>query len=214
MSKYVGTMFKYFVELCKNRGIKYIMLRSVSMDPSMYVFDMESGKYEITNEGVLLNDVWSCTFNSGKRATHAVTTYMIQMSDDSHLNFLEQAIYLYDEIVDRNEFLRKDKDHSYIYIPHKTDFVITQWSDLKDPLIYFQPCYHLFDGVDIRFNKLKNSLLLFHLMIGKYGCGMIFENTEDYLKWRMPVEKYIMEHSLNNFPVILWQDEFSFLTSK
>lgn len=210
MSKYVGTMFKYFVELCKFRGIRYVMFRKTSTDSTMYVFDLNTGKYQIDNDGILLNDVWLCMFNPYEIVT-SVTMCKILMSDDSQLNFLDQAIYLYDEIIDRNEILKSDQDHSYIYIPHKTDFVITEWKDLEDPLVYFQPCYHLFDGVDIRFNRIKNSLLLFHLLIGKYGIGMIFENLEDYLKWRIPVEKSISEYSTNNLPTILWKDELKLL---
>ena len=95
MSKYVGTMFKYFVELCTIRGIRYMMFRTKSTNATMYIFDLTTGKYEIMNDGVSLSDIWLCTLNSN--ASHMVTTYKIQMSDDSQLNFLDQAIYLYDE---------------------------------------------------------------------------------------------------------------------
>ena len=212
MSKYAETMFKYFIELCETRGIRYIMFRDKSTSSSMYIFDIDTGKYNIENNGVSLSNVWMCNLNPYlDQKTTMVKYYKIELSDDSHLNFLDRAIHLYDEIVDRNELLKGDRDHSYIYIPHKTDFVITEWKDLEDPLIYFQPCYHLFDGVDIRFNKTKTSLFLFYLIIGRYGCGMFFENLEDYLKWRIPVEKYILEHTVNNLPSILWRDELGFL---
>ena len=211
MSKYVGTMFKYFVELCTIRGIRYMMFRTESTNVTMYIFDLSSKKYEITSDAVILSDVWQCTFLPNGYLDTVISTYKIHMSDDSQLNFLDQAIYLYDEIVSKSNLLTVDNDYSYIYIPHKSDFVITEWKDLEEPLNYFQPCYYLFDGVDIRFNKVKTSLLLFYLLIGRYGCGMIFENLEDYLKWSFPIQKYISEKSINNIPIILWKDELGFL---